>query len=55
MVEHGKVYTDEMEMMTRFGIFLANLADIDLHNARKVNWTMGVNQFTDLTVKEFED
>merc|ERR1711962_1337716 len=54
---HGKQYTDAFEEAYRKGIFAANLAKIDQHNKEHANgehsWTMGVNQFADLTHDEF--
>merc|ERR1712045_58016 len=54
---HGKQYTDAFEEAYRKGIFAANLAKINQHNVEHANgehsWTMGVNQFTDLTHDEF--
>lgn len=44
---------DEFEM--RFDIFRVNLRNIILHNLdSRQNFTMGVNQFTDLTAEEFK-
>merc|ERR1712038_581048 len=54
---HGKQYTDAFEEAYRKGIFAANLAKINQHNVEHANgehsWTMGVNQFADLTHDEF--
>jgi KDEL-tailed cysteine endopeptidase len=49
-------YETMEEMQTRFQIFRANLRNIILHNLdRSQNFTMGINQFTDLTPQEFKD
>jgi len=50
-------YTSEVEEVRRFKIFAANLQAIHAHNAVNVSLTgvtMGVNQFTDLTMEEFK-
>jgi C1A family cysteine protease len=52
----SKRYNNLEEMETRFQIFQSNLRKIIIHNLdRTQNFTMGVNQFTDLTPQEFKD
>ena len=52
----SKRYETIEEMEIRFQIFRTNLRNIILHNLdRTQNFTMGVNQFTDLTPQEFKD
>lgn len=52
----SKRYETMQEMETRFKIFRANLRNIILHNLDHTqNFTMGINQFTDLTPQEFKD
>ena len=52
----SKKYQTLEEFETRFQIFKANLKDIVAHNSvAGQNFTMGVNQFTDLTSQEFKD
>ena len=34
-------------------IFNAKLAEVHAHNGKGATWTMGVNQFTDMTETEF--
>ena len=52
----SKRYENMQEMETRFQIFRTNLRNIILHNLDNTqNFTMGVNQFTDLTPQEFKD
>lgn len=52
----SKRYASFEEMVNRFEIFRENLHTIISHNAdRTQNFTMGVNQFTDLTAQEFKD
>jgi C1A family cysteine protease len=49
----GKHYSVE-EVETRFNIFRSNLRVIMLHNMDRIqNFTLGINQFTDLTADEF--
>jgi KDEL-tailed cysteine endopeptidase len=49
----GKKYTRE-EVILRRAIFAANVAKIEAHNAEGHSWSMGVNQFADLTGEEFK-
>jgi KDEL-tailed cysteine endopeptidase len=52
----SKRYNTMEEMETRFQIFRSNLRNIVLHNLDHTqNFTMGINQFTDLTPQEFKD
>lgn len=52
----SKRYETFEEMETRFQIFRSNLRSIILHNLDHTqNFTMGINQFTDLTPQEFKD
>jgi C1A family cysteine protease len=52
----SKRYENIQELETRFQVFRSNLRDIILHNLDfKQNFTMGINQFTDLTSQEFKD
>jgi C1A family cysteine protease len=49
-----KRYNSMQEMETRFSIFRQNIINIISHNSdANQNFTMGVNQFTDLTADEF--
>jgi C1A family cysteine protease len=51
----AKKYENINELETRFEIFRTNLRNIIIHNMdRSQNFTMGVNQFTDLTPEEFK-
>jgi len=51
-VRFGKSYTADEEPM-RAAIFAANVDKINAHNMRGESWTMGINEFTDLTSQEF--
>ncbi len=52
----SKRYETFEETESRFNIFRSNLRNIILHNLDHTqNFTMGVNQFTDLTSQEFKD
>lgn len=52
----SKRYENIQEMETRFQIFRTNLRNIILHNFDYTqNFTMGINQFTDLTPQEFKE
>jgi C1A family cysteine protease len=51
----AKKYGSIDELENRFQIFRTNLRNIIIHNLdRSQNFTMGVNQFTDLTPEEFK-
>jgi C1A family cysteine protease len=51
----GKRYESMQQLETRFQIFRSNLRNIILHNLNKDTFTMGINQFTDLTPQEFKE
>ena len=52
----SKHYSTIQELETRFSVFRNNFVSILAHNADfNQNFTMGVNQFTDLTPEEFKD
>ena len=52
----SKKYETFEEMEARFKVFRSNLRSIYLHNSDFTqNFTMGVNQFTDLTPEEFKE
>jgi len=50
---HGKAYTSVEEFFHRFAVFKSNLAYIEMRNAQNLTFTLGPNQFTDLTNAEF--
>ena len=51
----NKKYNSMVETSTRFEIFSKNIRDIFSHNLDHTqNFTMGINQFTDLTPDEFK-
>jgi KDEL-tailed cysteine endopeptidase len=51
-----KNYDSPEELNTRFQIFRKNLRDIIVHNLdTSQNFTMGINQFSDLTSTEFKE
>lgn len=51
----NKVYASNEDMETRFQVFRSNLRAIIEHNAvLDQNFTLGVNQFSDLTPEEFK-
>jgi hypothetical protein len=53
-VQHGKTYDNAFEAMRRFKIFKDNLEVVKTHNDAKKSWTMGMNEFGDLTHAEFK-
>lgn len=52
MKEHKKVY-GLGEAISRFAIWNENYEKILEHNAKGLSWTLGLNQFSDLTLEEF--
>lgn len=52
----SRSYENIQELETRFQIYRSNLRSIILHNLdHRQNFTMGINQFSDLTPQEFKD
>lgn len=55
MAQHGRIYRDDAERQRRFDIFKSNVELIDSFNAaRKHKYSLGVNQFADMTNEEFK-
>ena len=53
MLSEGKLYSSPAEQAYRLSIFQQNLETIKAHNADSSNtWTMGLNQFADMTAEE---
>jgi cathepsin L len=50
--EYSKTY-ETAEFFNRFRIFKTNLDTIREHNAKNESWTMGMNEFGDMTWEEF--
>ncbi|XP_070687517.1 pro-cathepsin H-like isoform X2 [Pempheris klunzingeri] len=53
MAKHDKTYSTN-EYYQRLQIFIENKRKIDQHNAGNHSFTMGLNQFSDMTYEEFE-
>jgi len=53
MQEYEKVYAPE-EFFRKFETFKYWVDTIEEHNAQKLSWSMGLNQFSDLTPAEFK-
>ncbi|CAK8530680.1 unnamed protein product [Lathyrus sativus] len=54
MIKHGRTYTNSYEMEKRLQIFKENLEYIEkFNNAGNKSYTLGLNQFSDLTSEEF--
>ena len=45
----NRTYSNMAEEQMRFAVFEDNLRIIERHNSEGHSWTMGVNQFADLT------
>lgn len=52
MVDYQKTYS-YAELSYRFGLFKDAVNTIEAHNSGNHSWTMGINQFADLTQDEF--
>ncbi|KAF7850597.1 hypothetical protein BT93_L5234 [Corymbia citriodora subsp. variegata] len=51
---HGRIYVNNLEKTKRYEIFLKNLHFIeDFNKAANRSYTVGLNQFSDLTTEEF--
>ncbi|KAF8029490.1 hypothetical protein BT93_E2023 [Corymbia citriodora subsp. variegata] len=55
MARHGRIYMDNLEKAKRYEIFLKKLRFIEDFNSKAANrsYTVGLNQFSDLTTEEF--
>ncbi|KAL0346760.1 UNVERIFIED_CONTAM: Cysteine proteinase 3 [Sesamum calycinum] len=51
--KYGKRYESAEEIRRRFEIFSENLRMIRSHNKKGLSYTMGINEFTDMTWDEF--
>ena len=51
---YNRTYPNSSEYNYRQNIYLSNLVKISQHNSQNHTWTMGVNQFADLTSLEFK-
>ena len=55
-IKYNKMYSSPQEREARYAVFVNNLAKIQSHNSKpNVSWTMGINQFTDMTSKGKDD
>ena len=54
ILRHGKNYESEEDYFNRFQVFRDNSAYIRLFNSLQKSWTLGINQFSDLTPQEFK-
>ncbi|KAF7091546.1 hypothetical protein CFC21_094114 [Triticum aestivum] len=54
MVQYNRVYKDTTEKAQRFQVFKANVGFIESFNTENCKFYLGINQFTDLTNKEFK-
>ncbi|KAI3775613.1 hypothetical protein L1987_50194 [Smallanthus sonchifolius] len=50
---HGKKYESADEMKRRYSIFVKSLETIRSHNRKGLSYTLGVNEFADMTWEEF--
>jgi len=50
---HGKEYKSQNEYNYRLSVYRNNLAFIENHNRQNLGFSVAINQFGDLTVKEF--
>jgi len=52
--EYNKKYSDDAEDTKRFNIFINNLKEVDVRNARESNKVHGMTKFSDMTSEEFQ-
>eukprot|EP00301_Raphidiophrys_heterophryoidea_P019708 c4586_g1_i1.p1 GENE.c4586_g1_i1~~c4586_g1_i1.p1 ORF type:complete len:359 (+),score=83.79 c4586_g1_i1:42-1079(+) len=50
---HGKTYASEAEHNMRLETFVANAILVEKHNSEGHSYTLGLNQFADMTTEEF--
>jgi len=55
MNQHHRKYDTIEETMRRYAIFAKNYRIIEEHNAQDLGFTLGVNQFSDLTPEEIKE
>ena len=53
--EHGKQYSDDKTESLRYTIWKSNSDYVEEHNKAGKSYTLGMNQFGDLTVEEFAE
>jgi len=53
LTTYNKIYEEE-ELQYRFGVFKASMDDVSEHNSGEHTYEKGINQFSDLTEKEFQ-
>jgi C1A family cysteine protease len=53
MSRYSKSYSSHKEYQTRFKIFRENLGFIRVNNQKNKHWSLGVNQFADMSMQEF--
>jgi len=53
LVDFGKQYEDSTVFFARYNAFKENLAYINQRNTENITFTLGINQFTDLTNEEY--
>mmetsp|Transcript_56479 Transcript_56479/g.98396 ORF Transcript_56479/g.98396 Transcript_56479/m.98396 type:complete len:525 (+) Transcript_56479:64-1638(+) len=51
--DYGRKYIG-IEKERRFEVFVGNMKIIEAHNSRKDSWTMGINEFSDWSPKEWQ-
>lgn len=51
--KYQKVYTDALEHRYRYSVFAQNYAEVEYRNSLGRTFTLGLNQFADLTNEEF--
>jgi C1A family cysteine protease len=49
---YSKSYLHE-ELFTKYNVFRANLIEVEEHNAGNHTWTMGINEWSDMSTEEF--
>lgn len=55
MHKFSKSYSSDQELALRRQVFIKNLREIREFNSKGQSWSLGLNQFSDLTAAEFEE
>jgi C1A family cysteine protease len=53
-IQQNKTYSSEKEEDYRYSIWKSNIEIISTHNSKNLSYTMGLNQFSDMTPEEFK-
>lgn len=55
VAEYGKTYATKSHLNSKYEVFARNYETVQQHNQLNLDYTMGVNKFSDMTVEEFSE